>query len=185
MTPEQPQKRRIKLINRDFQVGLMLKLIALQAVLLALFGVALYLFLRGEVGANLASAHVAYKTVGSMLFPIVLTLSLLNLALTAFTTALAVLYASHRIAGPLFRFNQALKEMGSRKLQTMTKIREDDQLAEISATLSQTRDVWAADVAEMRTAVTGLASALPESADKARKHQAEMEAILARYPKPN
>lgn len=182
MTPEQPQKRRIKLINRDFQVGLMLKLIALHAVLLGMFGAALYLFLRGEVGANLASAHVAYKTVGSMLFPIVLTLSLLNLALTAFTTAMVILYASHRIAGPLFRFNQALKDMGHRDLHAMTKIREADQLAEISTTLSQVRDVWAADVVEMRTAVKALARALPESADEARQHQAELETILARYP---
>jgi hypothetical protein len=183
MTPEQPQKRRIKLINRDFQVGLMLKLIALHAVLLALFGAVLYLFLRGEVNANLSSAHVAYRTVGSMLFPIVLTLSLLNLALTALTTAVVILYASHRIAGPLFRFNQALREMGGRNLQTMTKIREDDQLAEISASLSQARDVWAADVAELKAASQALASALPEGAVEARKLQVEIESVLARYPR--
>jgi hypothetical protein len=181
MTPEQPQKRRIKLINRDFQIGLMLKLIAVQAALLALFGAALYMFLRGEVGANLSSAHVAYRTVGEMLFPIVLTLSLLNLALTAFTTAVAILFASHRIAGPLFRFNQALREMAGRNLRAMTKIREDDQLTEISASLSQVRDVWAADVAQLKAASKGLEAALPEAAEEARRRQAEIESVLARY----
>jgi hypothetical protein len=42
--------------------------------------------------------------------------------------------------------------------------------------------VWAADVVEIRTAVKALARALPESADEGRQHQAELEAILARYP---
>jgi len=128
MNLENRPQRKIKLINRDFQVGLMVKFFATNAGILTVFGGILFLFLRGEVESNLHSAHVTYKTVGAMLFPIILTSSLLILAILSVTTIYVILHASHRIAGPMYRFNQALVEMGGRNLKAMTKIRENDQL---------------------------------------------------------
>jgi len=174
--PQQP--RRIKLINRDFQVKLMSRFILMNAVILAVFGAVLYLFLSAEVGSNLQSAHVAYRTVGAMLFPIVLTLSLLSFVVLSVTSILVVLYASHRVAGPIYRFHQALRDLGQRNLKTMTRIREDDQLAEVASALDQMRDTWVFDVAELRRLTAELRVSAGESA---KKPLDEIEALLGSY----
>jgi hypothetical protein len=150
---------------------------------LSLFGGILFLFLRGEVESNLQSAHVTYKTVGAMLFPIILTLSLLILAVLSVTTSYVVLHASHRIAGPMYRFNHTLRELSGRNLKAMTKIREDDQLAEISASLERMRAVWTGDVELLRERVVGLSAMLPAdtSGDGARKMLSAVQSILDSY----
>jgi len=181
--PKDRPQRKIKLINRDFQVGLMIKFFVANAAILTMFGAILYLFLRAEVGSNLHSAHVTYRTVGDMLFPIILTLSLLILAVLSATTVYVILHASHRIAGPMYRFNQVLIELGRRNLRAMTKIRENDQLAEISTSLEQVRALWARDVASLRTLACDLRSALPvdTTGDDARKKLAETQLVLDAY----
>jgi hypothetical protein len=183
MNLENRPQRKIKLINRDFQVGLMVKFFATNAGILTVFGGILFLFLRGEVESNLHSAHVTYKTVGAMLFPIILTSSLLILAILSVTTIYVILHASHRIAGPMYRFNQALVEMGGRNLKAMTKIRENDQLAEISVSLERVRKLWTDDVVRAQNLLIKLRTALPVGAigDEAEEKLAEMQAVFDAY----
>jgi len=182
-TPDMRTRRKIKLINRDFQVGLMLKFILANAAILTIFGAVLFLFLRGEVESNLHSAHASYKTVAAMLFPIVLTLGLLVLAILSVAIIFFILNASHRIAGPMYRFNQALGEMGGRNLKAMTRIREDDQLGEISSSLERVRDLWAGDVARLQTLVAEMRAAPTENAagEGAQHKLAEMQVVLDAY----
>jgi hypothetical protein len=182
-TLEDRPQRRIKLINPRFQVGLMIKFILVNTAVLALFGAALFLFLRGEVEANLRSAHVVYRTVGDMLFPIILTVSLLNLVILSVTIVFIVLNASHRIAGPMFRFNQALKGLGARNLKAMTRIREDDQLVEISVSLERMRGLWAGDVMRLKDLLGDLCARVPSSRsdEVLQKKLEEMAAVLDSY----
>lgn len=184
-TPDnQPQRqRRIKLINRDFQIGLIVKFILANAAILAIFSAAMYLFLRDEVQTNLQSAHVVYRTVGAMLLPIVLTLSLLVLALLSVTIVFVVLYASHRIAGPMYRFHHALRELAEGNLKALTRIREDDQLGEVAMALQSARDRWAGDVGQLRQLAAQLGESLPsgDAGASARKKLDEVKALLDGY----
>jgi len=180
--PQRKIQRKIKLINRDFQIGLMIKFFIANAAMLTIFGGILFLFLRGEVESNLHSAHVTYKTVGAMLFPIILTLSLLILAILSVTTIYVILHASHRIAGPMYRFNQALAELAGRDLTAMTKIREEDQLSGISSSLERARGVWAGDVERLRKLIAGLGAAMSAgNSDDARKIMTEVQSVLDAY----
>jgi hypothetical protein len=176
-------RRKIKLINRAFQIGLMAKFIAANTAMMALFGLVLYWFLRGEIQSNLQSAHAAYRTMGDMLFPIILTISLLVLGILSVTIVFVILYASHRIAGPMYRFHQVLKDFEARNLRAMTKIRDDDQLVEIAGTLENVRGQWSAEVKSLRAILTEAEASL--AADpanpKAREKLAEAKAILEEY----
>ena len=176
-------RRKIKLINRDFQIGLMVKFIAANTAMMGVFGLVLYLFLRGEIQSNLQSAHAAYRTMGEMLFPIILTISLLVLAILSVTIVFVVLYASHRIAGPLYRFHQVLKDFEARNLRGMTRIRDDDQLGEIAGTLEKVRIQWAAEVQALRADLQGMEASLAADPanEPARQKLAEAKARLDAY----
>lgn len=156
------QKRKIKLIDREFQFRLIIKFIIANTLVLALFGVLIYIFFNSEISANLASAHVTYKNISGMLFPIVLTLSIINLLVMCVIISIVVLYASHRIAGPMYRFNEAIGEITGRNLQPLTKIRDRDQLGGLSDSLGRMAETLSGDFAAMKKGVEEIKTKIPE-----------------------
>jgi len=152
-------RRHTVMINSRFQITLIVKFIALNAVIMLLFGFFMYLFLDSEIQGNMRSAQVTYKNVKAMLFPIVVTLSLLNLVFSSILTTGYVLMASFRIAGPMYRFNQAIREMTSGRLRPYTAIREKDQFYECSSNLG------------------ALARTLSESFDRVHRITEEIESL--------
>lgn len=157
-------RRRIKLIDRNFQIKLMVKFIVCNALAMALFGFLLYLFFKSEVSASLASAHVAYKNMSDMLLPIVLTLSALNILAVSLGIAFLVLYSSHKIAGPLYRFNEAIKGFSEKNFQVQASLRESDQLQELSKSLTSARDSVGSDLLRIREKVEELHGSLGDGA---------------------
>lgn len=150
------QKRKIKLINRDFQYRLMAKFIFIYGAMVIIFGALLYVFFDSEISANLFSAHVSYRSVSQMLMPIFITLTVLNMIITGVMIVLVVLRSSHKIAGPLFRFNEALKAIADRNLKPITSIRDDDQLKDISTTLGRVTDTLGEDISQLKRKISQL-----------------------------
>jgi methyl-accepting chemotaxis protein len=185
MNNKKEQKRRTLLINRDFQFKLILKFILINLLVLAVFSGLVYIFFDSEVTANLSSAHVTYKNVSHMLFPIVLTLSIINLLVTSIIIAVVVLYASHKIAGPLYRFNVVLEAIGNRNLKTVTKIRDKDQLKIVSASFTRMVETLSGDLARMKEAVGNMRGQLPaqpgESGKELLSAIEQLEAIIDSY----
>ena len=155
-------KRKIILIKRGFQLKIIWKFILANALILTVFGGFIYIFFDSEISANLASAHVAYKNFSQMLFPIILTLSVINLLFMAIIISIMVLYSSHKVAGPMYRFNEALNEIAEGNLKPLTKIRETDQLQELSGTLTRMTNALSADIVLIREKIVELRKKIPE-----------------------
>ena len=130
-------RRKIVMINKKFQITLIVKFLIVNVCVLSLFGVLLYMFFNSEIEANLASAHVTYQNVGEMLLPIVITLSVINIIISSVIITVFVLFASFRIAGPLYRFNAAIKEISQGNLIPLLKLRDKDELTAFSESLQE------------------------------------------------
>jgi hypothetical protein len=176
------ERRRIVLIDRKFQFRQIGGFAGLTAAVMVLFGGLVWMFLRSEIDANLSSAHVSFRTFRDMLLPIVLSLSALNILLAAAFAAIFVLYTSHKIAGPLFRFKAVLDEMSGRNLVPATRIRDDDQLHDVCESLERLAEVSKSDWREIRkmAAEARAAAAAGESGTVAGL-LAEIEALSAQY----
>jgi len=146
---EKENKRKIVLINKRFQYGLIAKFLLVNIVILATYGGFLYLFLDNEIQSNLYSAHVTYNNMKGMLWPIVLTLSILNIIVSSILISVFVLFASHRIAGPLYRFKSAVHEICQRNLQPFLSLRKKDELFSLSDTLQEMTDLLKEDVGKI------------------------------------
>ncbi len=147
------EKRKIKLINRRFQLQLMAKFILLNSLILSLFGILIYIFFKSEINANLASAHTAYTDMSQMILPIVLTLSILNIIVTAIVIASMILLWSHKIAGPLYRLNVAAQEVAKGNLAPLSRFRDTDQLQELSSSFSGMTSTLSTDFGQMSAIV--------------------------------
>ena len=143
-------KRRIILINRGFQFKLIIKFILVNVLVMVLFGITLYFFLNSELDTNLRSAHVTYKNLKDMLLPVIITLSVLNIVVSSIIISIFVLYASHKIAGPMFRFNTVLNDISEKNLNTWASVREGDQLYECSDSLKKLINSLTMDITSIK-----------------------------------
>jgi methyl-accepting chemotaxis protein len=139
-------KRRIVLIDHRFQLRLTAGFIALQVVLTAIFAFGLYLFMDSELHADLASAHASYQSLSRMLLPIVLTLAVFSVTLSVVLIAVFVVLVSHKLAGPMYRLRTVLESLAQRRFETMTRIRQDDQLGELALSLDRAMNTVKGDV---------------------------------------
>lgn len=143
---DQPNKRRIVLIDHRFQLRMAAAFIALQAFLTTIFAAGLYLFMDSELHADLASAHASYQSLSQMLLPIVVILAVFSVTLSIVLVTVFVIRISHKIAGPMYRFHTVLESLAQRRFDAFTQIRPDDQLGELAFSLDKALGVVKADI---------------------------------------
>lgn len=159
-------RRHIILINKSFQFKLISKFIAVNIFIMILFSFFLYLFFDSEVESNLLSAHVAYKNIKEMLFPIMITLSIINIFVSSIIIGIFVLYASHKVAGPMYRFNEELKKFNDRNICNITPLRDGDQLFECSSSLLNVAQVLRDDFSIIKGKMNELKKLCAKTKDK-------------------
>lgn len=125
-------KRRRKIINPRFQLSFIVIMITVNALAILLFTGGLYLFLDSEIEANLLSAQVSLNNMRDLLPAILLVTGLLITIISSSFIFIIVLLASHRVAGPIYRFQKILDSFVDNKYPETTDIRAGDQFEEIS-----------------------------------------------------
>ena len=91
-------------------------------------GVGLYFFAANELETKLFNAHMTIRNTREILLPTILLTSIFVFILLSFVTVYTVLYLSHRIAGPLFKFERIAEEIGKGNLNVYVKLRKKDEL---------------------------------------------------------
>lgn len=136
-------KRKKLYIKKEFQTDFSIKfliLIAMESVLA--IGLFIYLssgtFITGYSGAELVIART-----GEYFLPTVLLANLALIGVTAVAGFIIMVAYSHKIAGPLYRFEKSIDEMASGDLTSRFTLRANDQLEELAGrinTLSEKLD---------------------------------------------
>lgn len=138
------KKRKTVFIKRGFQM----RFITWVIVLLILCGVCsaavLYPFLSSEITNELNAGHRNVADIKGHLAIAIVIGNVLAIIVAALATTVVILYISHKIAGPLYRFEKICKEIGSGNLNVSAGLREKDQLEGLSEAfgemLTQLRD---------------------------------------------
>jgi hypothetical protein len=149
-------RRKTILINRKFQMTLILKFAGINILAMLIFGILIYIFLQSEIDANLRSAHVRFRNVSEIIMPVVISLTVINIIISTICIFFVIMYASFRIAGPLYKFNEAIKSIGRGNLHPMMVIRERDQLKECSISLQSTALVIDNHISKISDLITEL-----------------------------
>lgn len=175
------KRRNIVLINKTFQFRLIFKFILVNIIITFLSGLLIYVFFNSEIKANLQTAHVTYTNMKNMLLPIIFTISTLNVLISSLIIFIFVLFASHKIAGPIFRFHQALKEISNRNFKTLTGIREEDQLYECSVALKDMVNALSDDLKQIKNKTEEIQSIKTDSAADVKEMVKQIEDIINKY----
>lgn len=124
--------RNTLFIQKKFQTRSILIVISIIALAGLLSGLILYFILSSELKSELQVAHTQIQNAWDLLGPSILFGNAFTVIVAAIVAAIAVLYQSHKIAGPMFRLQKICEEVAEGNLNPVTKLRKADQLTALA-----------------------------------------------------
>jgi methyl-accepting chemotaxis protein len=132
-------KRRQYFVQKGFQSKFILKFCMILLVGIIISIGLLFLFSENTLTSSFEQSRLVIKNTASAILPNVFLSHLIAFVLITLLTIVITLLVSHKLAGPLFRFQKELKEMGSGDLSNVIKMRKDDQVKAIADGLNHMR----------------------------------------------
>lgn len=126
-----PNIRRTVFIKKAFQGRFILNVFLLILLSGLCSATLIYWLASGDLLAQSQTAHENIKTALDNLGFSIAIANLAALLVAGIMTIAMVLYASHKIAGPLYRFEKICEQIGEGNLDTVTSLREGDQLQDM------------------------------------------------------
>lgn len=134
---DKPQfRRKNHFIKKGFQLNFsvrFLALIVIEALLLA--GIFWYLSLN-TLTTSYQGAQLRIEDTSSFFFPSMMYPGLVVIGVVCIIGTVGLIFISHKIAGPLYRFEKSLKEIGEGNLTCRVALRQKDQLSGMADALN-------------------------------------------------
>lgn len=162
MNSRPPFRRRNYFIKKRFQLDFSAKfliIIVLEAALAA--GLFLYLS-KGTLTAGYAGAELKVARTYDFFLPLLLLSNLIIVAITAAIGIIVFIFLSHRLAGPLYRFEKVLSDLGKGDLTQRFKLREKDEFIELEKGINALSAVMDKNIGEVKSGIAELAKTVSE-----------------------
>ena len=153
---ERTYKRRQYFIKKDFQFKFILKFCLIILIGTILSTGLLFLFSQGTLTSSFQQSRLVIKNTSLAILPAVIYTNLITLGLITLATIVVTLFVSHKIAGPLFRFEKDLKEIEKGDLTKSIKLRKKDQTTDLADSLNKMTAGLHEKVLDIRTGVENL-----------------------------
>lgn len=134
---EDKNRRRKYFIDKQFQNRFILRFCFLVVLASLISGVLLYLFSKGTVTTAFVNSRLSIVSTANYILPALISSSLVAILLIGITTAIVVVYQSHRIAGPLFNIERSVKRMGEGVLWSRITLRSSDEMVRLADSLNE------------------------------------------------
>lgn len=174
MSPNRyPYKRRHYFIKKGFQFKFILKFCLIILIGIIFSTGLLFLFSQGTLTSSFQQSRLVIKNTASAILPAVIYTNLITLGLITLATIVVTIFISHKIAGPMFRFEKELKEIGEGDLTKNIRLREKDQITDMADSLNKMIGSLHDKVLTIQTDVEHLL----ESASKQNAHKLLIEEL--------
>ncbi|MBF0386765.1 MAG: hypothetical protein HQL20_02785 [Candidatus Omnitrophica bacterium] len=130
-------KRGNYYISKDFQARFILRFCALVVLGSLATIVVLYTFCANSTTVSIVGARVKVMTTDDFLLPILCQTIVIVTLLVGAATVAVTLFMSHKIAGPLYRFKETLKELVAGNFTSQVRLRKGDELSAFSDEFNQ------------------------------------------------
>ncbi|MBI5560151.1 MAG: methyl-accepting chemotaxis protein [Deltaproteobacteria bacterium] len=132
MSEGKSPKRRNVFIKKGFQANFSRNFLIL-IVIESLMGIGIFSYVsKGTLITGYSGSELVVSRTGEYFLPALLVGSLLVVGVTAILGFVFILMASHKIAGPLYRFERSLEKTGMGDLTYRFDLRSSDQLTTLA-----------------------------------------------------
>ena len=175
--------RKRYLIDKEFQTRFALEMVLF--VVVVPFLVWVTALMLGVQALSPATAAAANENHGALMLAVFKQQWLPMVLLYAFNMAvvyLLIVYHSHRIAGPVYRFADTLKRIGDGDLTQQVKLRKHDFLKDLGSEINRLAQEQGAAVQELRRVLRALKHANQRANDPHIGKEVEaLERMLQRF----
>jgi len=137
MTENRPYRRKQHFIKKGYQTRFILKFCLLVLVGAVISTTLLYVFAQGSLTSTYANSRLTVRTTSTAILPSVIYTNLITLGLISLATIMVVLYVSHKIAGPLYRFEKELSDIAEGDLTKVIYLRKNDEVTDMAESLNR------------------------------------------------
>lgn len=164
MPQKRPYKRSHYFVEKEYQFKFILKfcLIVIGGTLLST--VLLLLFSQGTLTSSFENSRLVLRNTASAILPEVILTNMVTLLFITSATVVTVLFISHKIAGPMFRFEKELKKIGQGDLTINIVLRKNDQFKNMAESLNTMTE-------GLKTKVVDVQKELEQILESARKEK--------------
>ncbi|MBI5885671.1 MAG: methyl-accepting chemotaxis protein [Deltaproteobacteria bacterium] len=155
-------KRRTVYIKKRFQATFAIKFLAIivaEALLAA--GILVYISM-GTMVAGYRGSEIVIAPTRDYFFPTALLANLVIIAITAAAGFVVLLFVSHRIAGPLYRFEKSLDELAEGDLTHRSRLRNADELKPFAERLNAFSEKMESSVGRIKRESASLGQTLAQ-----------------------
>lgn len=132
--------RRQFYINKGFQIRFILRFFLI-LILGGVVTVALTLVITQDtLTSTYVDSHLVIQSTSLAIMPSVIFTTLLTTGVLGMVVILVTLLASHKIAGPIYRFEKDIAQVADGDLRHRIQIRKNDQFQELAVSLNQMLD---------------------------------------------
>jgi len=179
-------RRRNYFIKKNFQVNFTVKfliIILIEAFLAA--GLFLYMS-KGTLTTGYLGSELRIARTYDFFLPMLLLSNLIIVGISAVIGIGVLIFLSHRLAGPLYRFENILNSIKKGDLTQRFKLRENDQFAELANSINEHTDTLDKNMGHLKAGVmefSQLASKMQTALTSDPSANKELERLLQEMSK--
>lgn len=128
--------RKAYFIKREFQFKFIFKFCIILLLGVILSTVILWLFSRNTLTTSFQESRLVVENTSVAILPSVIYTNLITMGVIILVTIFVMLLLSHKIAGPLARFENEINAIGNGDFTRVVRLRGNDQITEIADSLN-------------------------------------------------
>ncbi|MFH1019677.1 MAG: methyl-accepting chemotaxis protein [Pseudomonadota bacterium] len=121
-------------VKKELQRWLLVRIFGVVLLSSLIAALILYFYTNRELGDSLYDAHITIRRVSDLLWPVIAAGSLVSLL----SGMLLAIFLPQKIAGPIYRIEKELEELGKGDLKVKIKLRPRDPFQDLAGTINQT-----------------------------------------------
>lgn len=129
-------QRKNYFIDRSFQAKFILKFCIIVIVASLAIGGLLFYLASNSTTVAIENTKVTVKTTADFILPFLIQTLLIVTAFSAISVVFLTLFASHKIAGPLYRLKKEIEKISEGDFSANFQIRTNDQLKSLATSLT-------------------------------------------------
>jgi methyl-accepting chemotaxis protein len=167
---KQSYTRQNYFIKKGFQIRFILKFCLLLLAGVVISTSLLLLFSQNTLTSTYQQSRLVIENTALAILPSIAYTSLITLVLLTIATIIVTLFISHKIAGPMFRFEKELREIGEGNLTKKVRLRSKDQAAELAECINDM-------TTDLREKIINFQNEVERILESARKQNAPEEIV--------
>jgi nitrogen fixation/metabolism regulation signal transduction histidine kinase len=173
-------RRRNYYIDRQFQLGFIIKFCALVVIGSVISGAIVYLMSKSTVCTIFENSRLTIKSTADFILPAVLLSGLVSLVLVGLATIIVTLFTSHKIAGPLYRLDKDVQQITSGNLKVTFKLRQGDEIRPLALSLNNMAIALRSNIVEAKKEIKDLELSL-NNPEKTKENIGRVKESLGKF----